>query len=382
MKKGMVISMEANNILSGGIEQLNEIKDYLLELNGNIANSKLQKDEAEKLEKAVRNLEKDITEEIQLTIKKRRGEIEDTFDQQISKLRDRARKIKEQRNKAKSSKISERIDAETAPLRMENNSLRLEAETIARQEKLPFFCNTKLYLALYYPSCFTDILIIFAALAIILLLIPCSIYFLVLPVEKIIYMVLTYVVTVLVFGSIYLSIGNYTKDKYWAKILQIREIRGHIRGNGKKISGIRKRIKKDRDESGYGLQGYDEELAALEKEEDDILAQKKDALTVFENETSRIITTEIQDSYKDKLSELKSEHERIKSSLTQTEEKIKALTIKIAGDYEPFLGKDLMTLDRLEALSNIILAGNAATISEAIAFYRQNTIPEKVNADD
>lgn len=377
----MVNSMEASNILTGGIEQLNEIKDYLLELNGNITNNKLQHEETEKLEKAVRSLEKDIAEEIQLTIKKRRVEIEGTFDEQVNKLKDKAKKIKEQRSKTKSSKVSERIDAETAPLCMENNSLKLEAETIAKQEKLPFFCNTKLYLALYYPSCFTDILIIFAALAIILLLIPCSIYFLILPVEKIIYLVLTYVVTVLVFGSIYLSIGNYTKDKFSTKIMQIREIRNHIRDNGKKISGISRRIKKDRDESGYGLQDYDENLAALEKEEDDILAQKKDALTVFENVTSRIITTEIQDSYKDKMSELKGEYERIKNNLNQTEEKIKALTIKMAGEYEPFLGKDLMTLDRLEALSNIILAGNAATISEAIAFYRQNTIPEKVNVD-
>jgi hypothetical protein len=36
------------------------------------------------------------------------------------------------------------------------------------------------------------------------------------------------------------------------------------------------------------------------------------------------------------------------------------------------IGKDLMTLERLESLTNIILAGNAANISEAVSFYRQN----------
>lgn len=372
--------METNNILSGGIEQLNEIKDKLLELSNNMANSKQQQEEAEKLDKAVRNLEKSIADEILHTLKKRRGEIEESFDKQVNKLKDKAKKIKDQRNKEKNFKVSERIDAETATLRMENNSLKLDAQTLAKQEKLPFYCNSKLYMALYYPSSLSDILIIFASLVITLLLIPCSIYFLLLP-AKIIFLILTYVITVLVFGSIYLSIGNYTKDKFSEKILQVRAIRNHIRSNNKKIASIRRRIKKDRDESGYGLHGFDEELDAIEKEKEDILAQKKDALTVFENVTSKIITNEIQELNKDKLTSLKAERDGIKSNINQIDEKIKALTIKIAGDYEPFIGKDLMSVERLESLSNIILAGNASTISEAIAVYRQNTIPEKGNAD-
>lgn len=372
--------MEADNILSGGIEKLNEIKEYLLELNGNMENDRQLKEETEKLQKAVKGLEKEIADEIAKTIKKRRGEIEDSFDKQIGRIRDNAKKIKEQRSKAKSLKVSERINAETAELRAEKSRLRLEAKTAARQDKLPFFCNSKLYMALYYPSCFTDILFILAALAVVLLLIPCGVYFLLLP-AKIIYIILSYVVTVVVFGSLYLAIGNYTRERYDDKLKQIKEIRGRIRETNKKISAIKRSIKKDRDESGYGLHGYDEELARLDKDEDDILAQKKEALTVFENSTSRIISNEIQELYRDKLAALRNELEQVNGRLNQTEERIKALTLKIASEYEPFLGKDLMTLDRLEALSNIILAGNAVTISEAIAFYRQNTISEKGNAN-
>jgi len=374
------INMESGNILSGGIEKLNEIKEYLLELNGNIENERQLKEDDEKLQKAVKGLEKEIADEIARTIKKRKGEIEDSFDKQNGKIRDKAKKIKEQRIKAKSLKVSERIDAETAELRAEKRRLRLEAETVAKQNKIPFFCNSKLYMALYYPSCFTDILLIIAFLAIVLLLIPCGVYFLLLP-PKIIYIILSYVVTVIVFGSLYLAGYNYTRERYGDKLKQIKDIRSRIRETNKKISAIKRSIKKDRDESGYGLHGYDEELARLEKEEDDLLVQKKEALMVFENTTSRIISNEIQDMYKDKLATLKDELEQVKGRLDQTEERIEALALKIASEYEPFLGKDLMTLDRLEALSNIILAGNAATISEAIAFYRQNTKSEKGNAN-
>ena len=373
--------MENNNILSAGIEQLNEIKENLKKLNDNTDNSKHLKEETEKLEKAIKKLEKDVADEISQTIKKRRGEIENTFDKEINKIKDKAKKVKEQRNKAKNLKVSERIGLETAELRKENNNLRLEAKTIVKQERLPLFCNSKLYQALYYPSCFTDFLLIILALAIVLLLIPCGIYFYLLPENKIVYLVLSYVATVIVFGSIYLAIGNITRNKYLEKILQIREIRKKIRANKKKISAIKRRIKRDRDESGYDLNRFDDELAALDKSEDEILSQKKEALTVFDNVTSKVIANEIQELHKDKLDKLKIELENAKDSLKQTEEKIKALTIKIASEYEPFLGKDLMTLDRLEALSNIILAGNAGTISEAIAFYRQNIISEKANAN-
>lgn len=374
--------MENNNILSAGIEQLNEIKENLKKLNDNTDNSKHLKEETEKLERAIKKLEKEVADEISQTIKKRRGEIENTFDKEINKIKDKAKKIKEQRNKAKNLKISERMGLETAELRKENNNLRLEAKTIVKQERLPLFCNSKLYQALYFPSCFTDILLIIAVLAIVLLLIPCGIYFYLLPENKIVYLVLSYVATVIVFGSIYLAIGNITRNKYLEKILQIREIRKQIRANKKKISAIKRKIKRDRDESGYDLNRFDDELAALDKSEDEILSQKKEALTVFDNVSSKVIANEIQELHKDKLDKLKTELGNAKDSLKQTEEKIKALTIKIASEYEPFLGKDLMTLDRLETLTNIILAGNATSISEAIAFYRQNTIPEKGNAGD
>jgi len=66
--------------------------------------------------------------------------------------------------------------------------------------------------------------------------------------------------------------------------------------------------------------------------------------------------------------------------VVKAEDKIKLLTIKVASEYEPLIGKDLMTLDRLDALINIIQAGSADTISEAITFYKQglNSNPQKL----
>jgi hypothetical protein len=364
--------MDGSNLLSGGVDTLNEIKENLLELHGYQANNNSFVQEEEKLEKSIKGLERSISEEIESTIKKRRGEIEDTFDKQMDKTRNRMKKMKEKRDKRKNAKVSERIAEETSSLRSENNRLKLEAKSVFESKRIPGFCNTKLYYSLYAPSCFTDFLISLTVIVIILLLIPCGIYFWVLPEKKILYLIITYVATVLLFWGIYVMIGNRTKEKYLNEILKVKDIRSNIRGNKKKIAVIKNNIRKDRDESSYGLQSFDEELAKLDQEAADIAVQKKDALEAFDNTTAQIIESEIRSSYEDKLSVMKTEYYKTCGQSKKTEDMIKALSIKIASEYELFIGKDLMSLERLDSLINIIQAGSAATISEAITFYRQN----------
>jgi hypothetical protein len=204
------------------------------------------------------------------------------------------------------------------------------------------------------------------------LVIPCGIYFFVLPEERIFYLVLIYIVTVVIFGGIYQLIVNFTKDKHSVVIKQVRELRHQIITNKKKIGAIKTGIKKDRDESAYGLENFDDELAKLDGELAEMAQQKKEALLTFENTTSPVITSEIRKQYEEKLTNLKTENDKISSDTARAENKIKALTLKIASEYEPFIGKDLIVLDRIESLINIIEAGNAATISEAVQFHRQN----------
>jgi hypothetical protein len=362
--------MDDSNLLTGGIEQLNEIKECLLERYGYQSNNDTLLLEEEMLEKSIADLEQTMKDEIQKTAKKRRLEIEGTFDQQEDKFQTRMKRIKEKRERSKNAKVSQRIDTETSSLRQENSQLKLEAKTLFRQKHISSFCNTKLYYALYSPACFTDILFILTTILITLLLVPCGIYFLLLPEEKILYLILTYVLTVLVFGGLYLILGNNTKDKYFTELQKVKGIRGQLRANKRKIAVIRKNIRKDKDESSYGLQDFDTELAKLEQERAEVAAQKKEALTTFDNTTVLIIASEIEANYSNKLATQREEYEKVKSATSKAEEKIKALTLKIASDYEPFLGKELMTLKQVDTLINILQAGNAANISEAVAFYK------------
>lgn len=365
--------MEGNNLLSGGIEVLNEMKDALVELQGYQLRYQHSITEEEKLQKNIRGYEKSIADEIEGTVKKRRQEIDDTFDEQMHKIETNKKQTENQRGKHKNQKVSERILSETASIREENNSIRLDAKRYMKQNHVPAFCNTKGYYALYSPGNFGDFLIILATLIVILLIIPCGIYYGLLVNQNNAYLVLIYILTVVFFGGMYLLIGNQTKVKYPDSIRQVKIYRNQIRKNEKNIAHIKKCIRKDKDESAYGLSNYDEKIAKFHQDIEEIINQKREALSTFDNSTSKIITSQIQGLHSEKLGDLQSEYEKVKIEAEQVEDKVKALTIKIAREYEPYLGKDLMNLEKLDVLTDIIEAGSAKTISEAVMFHKKDS---------
>lgn len=363
--------MEGDNLLSAGIDKLSEMLENLLELEeykNQLTNSSA---EEKRLTVSKKDLEKSMEEEVVATVKKRRKEIEDTFEGQIDKVKAKIKKSKDKRDKFKNSKVSERIDLETAPLKDENKKLKMEAKNIFRLKHVPSLFNTRIFFALYFPKHFTDIMIIMGILLITILVIPCTIYFFILPEQKILYLIVIYLISAAIYFAIYVTIGNLVKDKHMEELTQVRGVKDNIRVNKKKIKGIRYSIKKDRDESTYGLEEFDENLANLEKEIADILDQKKEALSAFDSSTSHVISESIRSPYNEKMSAVSEEYDKAKKTSADMEEKVKALTLKIANEYEPYIGKDLMNIDNLGTLSNIINAGNATTISEAIFYYKK-----------
>lgn len=364
--------MDGNNILSGGIETLNEIKENLLEVHGYQSNLNGLVSEEESLEKSIKSIEEAITTEIAGTTKKRRQEIEESFDNQIEKVKAKIKKIKDKRDKYKNSKVSERIEEETEFLRVENNMFKAEGKTLLRKNHLPTLCYSKLYYALYSPGDLLDLFIIFGVLLLTLFAIPCGVYFFLLPKQKTYYLIIIYLLAGILFFGLYIIIGNRTKDKHPDIIKEVKVIRKNIKKNNKSIASIRKSILKDRDESTYGLENYDGELQKLQEEVADIEKQKKDAVLTFDNTTSKNIAGDLRGQRESEIEDYKSKLGKCREGITKSEEKVKVLTIKIASEYEPYIGKDLMTLERLESLINIIQAGNANTISDALTFYKQN----------
>ena len=97
---------------------------------------------------------------------------------------------------------------------------------------MPVFCRTTFYYSLYYARGLKERLIGFITFLICFLVLPCGVYFL-LPDRKIWYLVLVYFADIIIFGGLYVTIGNRSRSRYHDALKQGREIRNLLSSNEK-----------------------------------------------------------------------------------------------------------------------------------------------------
>ncbi len=80
---------------------------------------------------------------------------------------------------------------------------------------------------------------------------------------------------VILFGGLYVVIGNKTRIRHQDTLKRGRDIRNHLRSNQKKIKVITRTIQKDGSEDLYDLEKYDDEIARVEQELSEIASRKR-----------------------------------------------------------------------------------------------------------
>lgn len=360
-----------DNILNSGIEGLKELKEKLIQLDRHQNdNSGLQGDE-KKLEKSIKTKEVSIEDEVKLTIKKRKDEIQATYNQEITKSTNKISKIQNKKEKSKEVQKSERVKHETADLTAENEQMNLEIKKTLKDNKIPSFVNTRLFFSLYMPKGTKEFTIILISLLIILIAIPSGVYFFVLPEQKVQYLIIIYSLTVIIFGGIYLLIGNKVKDKHLPFIKEIRVMRTNMAKNKRKIRKIKKKILSDKDDSVYSLEHYDEEIKNIKFEIEGIESRKQEAVTAFDRDTKPIIVEEIRSIYSEELLNMNIQLTTLKEKIRTNDENIKYLSRELVENYEAYLGKEFMSVENIEQLINIMTEKPLQKVSEAIVFYRK-----------
>ena len=115
-----------NAILYAGVEELTTIKEHVMELNGyQERNAELLKEEA-RLGKMLAAKEKELSDEIETTLKKRKNAITSSYEEQLSTLGTRRKKVRTKKEKEKSVKVADRVMEETAELRDANKGLQID----------------------------------------------------------------------------------------------------------------------------------------------------------------------------------------------------------------------------------------------------------------
>ena len=156
-----------NAILHAGIDELMTIKEHVVELDSlHGRNVELLKEEA-RLDKLIAGKEKDLNEEMEATLKKRKSELVSAYESQLATLNARNKKVKAKKEKDKGVKVTERIATETAELRDRNKELTVEIKTKLKADKTPKICNTTLFYSFFMPKTLLEVLLFILGLLIV-----------------------------------------------------------------------------------------------------------------------------------------------------------------------------------------------------------------------
>ncbi len=363
----------------------NEKADFLLQVRDEVAKrdnmaAELDKMKAEqkKLGKNILGEEKSIADEIASTIKKRKQEISSTYDGRLDDNRSRKKKIANKRDKKKNQRMNERIEDETKHIKENNRELEVEMKTLLKKNKVPSYCGSKLYFTMFNPHGVGEIFAMLISFLVYFAGVPGLVAFLVKKfvledkkdVNVAFWVVLIVAVTVVLQLIIYFLIYNATKVKHVDTIRQARSIRDKMKANDRQADAIKVSINKDKDESSYNLDSYDEKMAALDEEADAIGEEKKEALKVFEDKTKQLIIDEINNRRLQTLEDMKAKKKELEERISKGEKMYSDKVLQITKDYASYLGEDMCKQDKLNDLIALMADGDAETVSEAINLYR------------
>ena len=351
-------------------------KQAVQELDDLKQKEKMLEDLEKQLENSLKTKQKQVAETIALTVKKRSDEIAKSYDTEIGKTQENLKKVRGKREKAKNQGEKERILDETQSLSKANEELKGRLKTIFRANHVPAFCASDLYYSLYFTKGLKELMTMLITLLICFLLIPCGVYF-ALPQQNTLFLIGIYVADIFIFGGLYVAIGNSTKMKHMDALKEGRNIRNQIMANKKEMKAITKSIRKDKDEAVYNLQKFDDEIAQLEQDKAQAERQKKEALNTFETVTKTIISDEIMGNHKAELDQLEQDFTKTVEDLKETRAVSRDKALFMTDNYEIYVGKEFMTVERLQGLEDIIASGNAANISDAIVNYKNKDQAKK-----
>lgn len=330
----------------------------------------LENDE-QKLEKNLQAKQRAVADTITATLKQRTEEISKSYDVEISKAQEQLKKVRAKREKAKNQGVKERIEEDTATLVKENQDLASRMKLLFQNNHVPGYCRSGYYYALYFTRGIKEAGWLLLTLLICFLAIPCGVYYLI-PERKSFYLIIIYLAAILIFGGLYVTVGNRTKLKYMDVLKEGRTIRNKIRTNRREMKVIAKTIRKDKNEAVYNLQKFDDEIAQLTQDVDQTTRKKKEALNTFDTVTRTIISDEIMGNHKEELDQLQNSLEETTENLKAMRILIKETALSMTDHYEVYMGKEFMTQERLDSLDRIIRNGAAANISEAIVVFKSS----------
>jgi len=259
-------------------------------------------------------LKRKIEAEKETAIHHEKAAMEKEFGKKIRSIEYKTDDAERRRRNARTGAVKDRVKNQTAGLRSENAGYRSEIRTILKENGLSRLCGTKLFMSLYTPSGFKEVLTMILTFLIVLVGLP---FLVTLFIEATWLKILVFAVMDVLFILLYFVIYGNTTGKKPRAIGSCRGLMNKIKINEKEIIGITRKIQKDPDDSCYNLNSYDAELTRFNQEKNDIVLAKQEAQAELENVTIPKIKEKIDGTYAQELQRLQQEFRESSESTKQ-----------------------------------------------------------------
>ena len=365
----------AENAFDKGIDYLREAYQAMKDVEEIKASQNKAKAEAKRFSKLVAQEEKNKKDEITTAIKQRTDQIGMAYDNEMDVVRQKIKKLDAKRQTQKAKQQDMRYDAETEGFRQEASLCEAEIKNMLKQHHISAICRTDLFYSLFMPKGIKDFLVILLWLLVLLLVIPFCICllgkytFLKGVASLTVYYILIFVCCISIVFITYLLISNRTKVRYPEPLLHCRDEKTKLHAIKRQMRAVRNKIQKDKDESRYDLGSFDTRMEALKVELSEIGEQKKQALLEFDKTKRPVVEQEIAASHDGKIAEYEQGRKEAEDYQDSAESQLATLRLRIVNEYEAYLGKEYMTIEKLDLLLAIMEEEGVATIGEAIAVY-------------
>lgn len=355
-----------NNFLSGGVAELEKVKIQLIDEADKTSALTDAEVAVKAKEKDLENQKKYMAEKIATATKERRGDLKKVQDEQVEEATKILKDAEKKRREAKASAVNARISNETASLTEKIEELKKEINVTFKEKGVPSFCNSSYYYSMFAPKTGKNFLVFIITIVIALGIIPNAVCLLVKPGEWLL-KILVYLAVVVFFAAIYAIIFITTHSKGKGEVIEASRVkRTEIEKCQKEIKKITKGIRSDKDESGYDLQSFDDEIAQAQAVVDEKMKAREAALQNFDEVTAVQIKDEIEKENMPAIEQIESELTGMKTDVDMKRSAVKTVSDDLANNYSAYLGKKNMSTERIDSMISLIQEGKAETIMQAM----------------
>lgn len=264
----------------------------------------------------------------------------------------------------------------TQEYREQIRQARKEIKEDIKRDKIPFYCNSRVWFSLFMPAFLSDYLFLAVTWLASAIGLPALIYAL-LPKHQVWQFYILFPLFVVATIVLYIEISRRTRRKYTETLKVCRGKMNLIHDLKKNIRKTEKKIHKSDDESPYELKELDENIRRARRELEAARNNQADGLREFEQHTRMDIIEEFRVKSQEKLEELAAGIDQLTRQKNLTMEMASELQLELVDSCEDRLGAENMNENRLRQLLKLLESGSADTLEEAVEILKTGVMPEK-----